>query len=181
MIVFQGHQVPVMERQQIISSLRERILGFAALRLGRDMAEDVAQEVLMVLHKKYSHLENLEDLVPLSFKIARFVIVALRRKHKRRGEYPQEPIGDGDIEFKDYGSNPDLLLERKDMAERLRKAFKSLGPRCKEIFRMKLEGMNFIEIQDSMKVTSVNTVYTWDSRCRKQLLKQMGGTWEMRQ
>jgi hypothetical protein len=37
-----------MDRQQIILSLRERILGLATLRLGRDMAEDLAQEVLMV-------------------------------------------------------------------------------------------------------------------------------------
>jgi RNA polymerase sigma-70 factor (ECF subfamily) len=168
-----------MERQQIISSLRERILRFATLRIGRDMAEDLAQEVSMVLHSKYSHLESVEDLVPISFKIARFKILALRRKYMRRGEYSQESIED--IEVADYESNPYLAFERKEMAERLRKAFKSLGPRCKEIFRMKLEGKTFIEIQDSMKVTSVNTVYTWDFRCRKQLLEQMGGTWEMRQ
>jgi RNA polymerase sigma-70 factor (ECF subfamily) len=168
-----------MEREQIISSLRERILGFATSRLGKDMAEDLAQEVLVVLHCKYSHLESVGELVPLSFKIARFKILSLRRKHMRQGRYSQEAIED--IEVADYESNPNLSFERKEMAERLRKAFKSLGPRCKEIFRMKLEGKTFIEIQDSMKVTSVNTIYTWDFRCRKQLLEQMGGTWEMRQ
>jgi RNA polymerase sigma-70 factor (ECF subfamily) len=25
---------------------------------------------------------------------------------------------------------------------------------------------------------SVNTIYTWDLRCRKQLLQLMGGSWE---
>lgn len=29
-----------------------------------------------------------------------------------------------------------------------------------------------------MNQTSINTIYTWDLRCRKQLLDLMGGSWE---
>jgi len=46
--------------------------------------------------------------------------------------------------------------------------------------RLKLQGRTFPEIQKIMGVKSVNTVYTWDSRCRKHLLELMGGDWEPR-
>jgi RNA polymerase sigma-70 factor (ECF subfamily) len=29
-------------------------------------------------------------------------------------------------------------------------------------------------------VSAINTVYTWDHRCRKNLLELMGGDWERR-
>ncbi|MEI4861520.1 hypothetical protein Q8G41_28435, partial [Klebsiella pneumoniae] len=65
-----------MDKNQILQLLRERIVRFAASRLqgesaGRDQAEDVAQEVMLVLHEKYSELDRPEDLVPVSLEIAR--------------------------------------------------------------------------------------------------------------
>ena len=53
-----------------------------------------------------------------------------------------------------------------------------LGERCRELFKWKLEGNSFPEIQKLMGQTSINTIYTWDLRCRKQLLDLMGGSWE---
>ena len=53
-----------------------------------------------------------------------------------------------------------------------------LGERCRELFRLKLEGYTFAEIQARLKVTTLNTLYTWDFRCRKQLLERLGGTWD---
>jgi ABC-type multidrug transport system ATPase subunit len=47
-----------------------------------------------------------------------------------------------------------------------------------ERMRLKLEGRSFAEIQAEMKAGSINTVYTWDFRCRKQLLELLGGKWE---
>ncbi len=66
------------------------------------------------------------------------------------------------------------------MLERMQQAISHLGARCREIFRLKLLGRTFAEIQAEMKADSINTVYTWDSRCRKQLLEEMGGSWETR-
>jgi len=57
-------------------------------------------------------------------------------------------------------------------------AIGTLGERCREIFRLKLQGFNFPEIQKQMRADSLNTIYTWDHRCRKQLLSAMGGRWE---
>jgi RNA polymerase sigma-70 factor (ECF subfamily) len=42
---------------------------------------------------------------------------------------------------------------------------------------LKLHGLSFIDIQKQLKVGSLNTLYTWDFRCRKQLLERLGPDW----
>ena len=170
-----SERVPV-ERDQVLAKLRERIVTFAASHISRDVAEDLAQEVLMLLHEKYPHLDRPEDLLPLSLQIVRFKIMSLRRKTARRGEYSQVSITD--IPLPDLDSNPADAYERKEMLERLSKAVGQLGERCREMIRLKLQGRTFPEIQKIMGAGAINTVYTWDHRCRKHLLELMGGDWE---
>ena len=165
-----------MEREQILLKLRERIVAFAASHLQGDIAEDLAQEVLILLHEKYHHVERLEELVPLALRIARFKIMSLRRKSQRHGEYTQVSVTD--IQLPDPEADPATLVERKLMLERLTQAVGQLGGRCRELLRLKLQGKNFGEIQKRMGAQSINTVYTWDYRCRQQLLDLMGGNWE---
>ena len=74
-------------RAEILARLRERIVAFAASRYAGSHAEDLAQEVLVLIHEKYGHLDRMEDLVPLAFQILRFKLAAHRRKAARRGEY----------------------------------------------------------------------------------------------
>ena len=130
----------------------------------------------MLLHEKYAHLERPEDLLPLSLQIVRFKIMSLRRKNLRHGEYTQVSVTD--IPLPDLESNPADLLERKEMTERLARAVGQLGERCRELIRLKLQGKTFPEIQEIMGAGAINTVYTWDHRCRKNLLELMGGDWE---
>ena len=165
-----------MEREQILLKLRERIVAFAASHWQGDTAEDVAQEVLILLHEKYHHVDRLEELVPLALQVARFKIMSLRRKAIRHGEYTQVSVTD--IQLPDLQADPAVLAERKLMLERLTQAVAQLGGRCRELLRLKLEGKNFGEIQKRMGAQSINTVYTWDYRCRRQLLDLMGGDWE---
>jgi RNA polymerase sigma-70 factor (ECF subfamily) len=132
--------------------------------------------VLILLHEKYSHVDRLEELVPLSLQIARFKIMSLRRKSQRRGEYTQVSVTD--IQLPDLEADPAALVERKQMLERLTRAVGELGERCRELLRLKLQGKSFGEIQQRMGAQSINTVYTWDHRCRKHLLELMGGDWE---
>ena len=130
----------------------------------------------MLLHEKYSHLERAEDLLPLSLQIVRFKIMSLRRKSVRRGEYTQVSITD--IPLPDLDANPADFVERKEMLERLNKAMWQLGERCRDLMRLKLQGKTFPEIQQILGASALNTVYTWDHRCRKHLLELMGGDWE---
>jgi RNA polymerase sigma-70 factor (ECF subfamily) len=165
-----------VERERILVKLRERIVAFAASYVQGDIAEDLAQEVLILLHEKYQQVDRLEELVPLALQIARFKIMGLRRKAQRHGEYTQVSVAD--IQLPDPESDPATLVERKLMLERLTEAVGQLGDRCRELMRLKLQGKNFGEIRKLMGAQSINTVYTWDYRCRQQLLELMGGGWE---
>lgn len=164
-----------MERDAILTKLRERILRFAASRIARDAAEDVAQEVLLVLYEKYSHLDRIDDLLPVSLEIARYKMMAAHRKVYRRGEHKQVPVEDLSLASGDIG--PFDQASRRESLDRLEKALTDLGDRCREIFRLKLQGLTFPEIQKRMNAASVNTIYTWDFRCRKKLLDRLGGAW----
>jgi RNA polymerase sigma-70 factor (ECF subfamily) len=165
-----------MDRDQILASLRERILAFATLRVSRAQAEDLTQEVLVVLHEKYPRVTELTELVPLAFQVLRFKMLDAHRKSFRRGEYNQESVDD--LPLADPGDDPAMQLDQKQRVDRLLAAIGQLGERCRELFKWKLEGKSFPDIQRLMNQTSINTVYTWDLRCRKQLLALMGGSWE---
>lgn len=165
-----------MTRDQITHHLRERIVAFATSRGSREVAEDLAQDVFMVLHEKYPQVTELTELVPLSFQILRFKMLDLHRKTLRRGEYDQESIDERPVA--DCEDDPSVQVEQKERVSQLIEALQQLGERCRELFRLKLQGHTFPEIQRIFGERSINTIYTWDSRCRKQLLALMGGRWE---
>jgi RNA polymerase sigma-70 factor (ECF subfamily) len=178
-----GHQKKArknnqVERELILERLRERIVRFAASRLSRDSAEDLAQEVLLVLHEKYPLLDRVEDLLPLSLEIARFKIMGARRKTHRRGEDTQISVDDLPLASQD--ADAFTQASHHENLQRLEEALVELGERCRELIRWKLEGHTFPEIQKRMGVNSLNTLYTWDFRCRKQLLERLGGEWDLR-
>jgi len=163
-------------REQLLAKLRERIVGFAASRMQKDAAEDLAQEVLLLLHEKYRHLDSLEDLLPLSLQIVRFKMMSARRRAQRRGDYSQVPVDE--LQLAHDGPDPLTAAERRQTRERLIQAISHLGERCRKLLALKLAGKGFAEIQSALGAASINTVYTWDFRCRKQLLELMGGSWE---
>ena len=165
-----------MERDEILARLRERILRFAASKLPGDAAEDVAQEVLLVLHEKYRELDQVEDLLPLSLEIARFKILGARRKALRRGEHTQVSVDDLPLPGRD--PDPFEAAARNQQLERLEAALAGLADRCRELILLKLEGHTFPEIQKRLGVKSLNTLYTWDFRCRERLIEKLGGDWE---
>lgn len=165
-----------MNRDHILACLRERILAFATSRVSRDHAEDLTQEVLALLHEKYARVTELTELVPLAFQVLRFKMLDAHRKAFRRGEYNQESIDT--LPLADPADDPPTQLDQKQRVDRLLAAIAQLGERCRELFKWKLEGKSFPQIQKIMGQPSVNTIYTWDLRCRKQLLSLMGGSWE---
>jgi len=169
-----------MDRSEILGRLRERIVRYAASHLqgsgGGDLAQDLAQEVLLVLHEKYADVERVEDLLPLSLEIARLKLWAARRKSSRRGE--DYPVSLEDAALTSREADPFEQTARREMLARLEAALAQLGERCRELYRLKLEGHTFAEIQARLKVAAINTLYTWDFRCRKQLLERLGGAWE---
>jgi RNA polymerase sigma-70 factor (ECF subfamily) len=165
-------------RTILLTQLRERIVSFAASRMmkgvgGAATAEDVAQDTLLVLEEKYSDVLALEEMVPLAMQIARYKIMALHTKSLRRGEGASVPVEEYPIA--DPAEDAEAMLERRERMERLETALAGLGERCRDLFRLKLQGLKFPEIQQRMGAESINTVYTWDLRCRKQLMERMKG------
>ncbi len=158
-------------REEVLRKLRERIVGFAASRMQRDAAEDLAQEVLILLHEKYRDLDRLEDLLPLSFQIVRFKMLAYRRKARRHGEFAQVPPEE--IQVPDGHADALAAMEQREARERLISAIAGLGERCRRLLALKLGGKSFAQIQSIFGAASVNTVYTWDFRCRQQLIDKM--------
>lgn len=140
--------------------------------MGRDAAEDLAQETMLLLEEKYAAVQSMEELVPLSFRIVRFKMMSLRRRAARRGEGSQVSVDD--LPLSDPAVNIAGDLERRELLERLERALAQVGDRCREMFRMKLDGKSFEEIRASMGVKSLNTIYTWDFRCRKRMQELMG-------
>jgi RNA polymerase sigma-70 factor, ECF subfamily len=169
---------PPIARDEILRKLRERIVGFAASRMQRDAAEDLAQEVLILLHEKYGHLDRLEDLLPLSLKIVRFKMLAYRRKARRHGEYTQLSVDE--VQTPDGHADALTAMEQRETRERLMAAIAALGERCRKLLALKLEGKSFAEIQIVLGVGSINTIYTWDFRCRQNLIERMNAAGEKR-
>src|SRR6186997_135326 len=100
-----------MDRDSILASLRERILAFATLRISKEQAEDVTQEVLFLLHEKYAHVTDLTDLVPLAFQVLRYKMLDAHRKALRRGEYNQESVEN--LGMAASGGTPETQLDQK--------------------------------------------------------------------
>jgi RNA polymerase sigma-70 factor (ECF subfamily) len=154
------------------------MVAFAASRISRDAAEDLAQEVLLLLHEKYRHIEQLQDLLPLCLRILRFKMMGLYRKARRHGEYTHAAVEEIPLAAPD--PTPEARLAHKEITDRLLAGIARMGERCKELFRLKLQGKSFPEIQALLGVSSINTIYTRDSRCRIQLMEWLGGGWEKR-
>lgn len=133
---------------------------------------------MLLLEEKYRQVDRMEELVPLSLRILRFKMAAVRRKSWRHGEY--DALDVDSVPLADPRPGPAAQAERREMVERIEGALAKLGDRCREMFRLKLEGRTFEEIRDLMNAGSLNTVYTWDHRCRKRLLELLGGSYESR-
>jgi RNA polymerase sigma-70 factor (ECF subfamily) len=161
--------------ETVLAKLRERIVAFAASRIGRPEAEDVAQETLMVLHEKYGGVDSIDELVPLSMRIVRFKMAALWRKSARHGESSSVQAEDANLRSDD---NPERDLIAGEQRRLLLEALDELGERCREILKMKMAGLGFEQIRVRLGAGSLNTVYVWDLRCRRQLIERLKPLWE---
>ena len=135
------------------------------------MAHRHCATLLILLHEKYGDLDRLEDLLPLSLKIVRFKMMAHRRKARRHGEFTQ--VSAEEIQMPDGRTDALTAMEQHEARERLMAAIAGMGERCRKLLALKLEGKSFAEIQAILGANSLNTIYTWDFRCRQQLIESM--------
>lgn len=127
----------------------------------------------MVLENRYRHVEAPDEALSLVFQILRFKMSGWRRRVTRRGEGQSVSLDDLPLAHPD--ADPEVRAERAELKERLKTALAELGERCRELMRLKLQGSSFDEIRRHFRVESINTIYTWDLRCREQLKAKLEG------
>ena len=121
-------------------------------------------------------LTDLTELVPLAFQVLRFKMLDAHRKSLRRGEYNQESVDD--LPLADPGDDPATQLDQKQRVDRLLAAMAQLGERCRELFKWKLEGNSFPEIQKIMGQTLDQHDLHLGPTMPKAAISLMGGSWE---
>src|SRR4030081_3219214 len=97
----------IAQREKLLATLRERIINYAASRVGRDAAEDLAQETLLLIEQKYPHLHAESDLLPVAITIMQYKMRAYHRKAWRKAEGQALPVDD--VPIRDGNLDPAAL------------------------------------------------------------------------
>lgn len=157
-----------------LAIVRERIVRYAASRIGSANAEDLAQEAVIVLMRKYSEVRRIEELLAIGMKTMKFMMLGHRRKMRSSGLDGAAQVEE--LQLPSLQPDASEILERREMADRFAAAVSKLGERCRDLIRHKLEGRTYDEIRTLMGAKTLAAVYTWDFRCREQIRGRMGGT-----
>jgi RNA polymerase sigma-70 factor (ECF subfamily) len=170
-----------LTREATLERLRARMVAVARRGPFPDEAEDLAQDTLLVLTRKYAHVEAPEELVALGITILKKMQSSRWRKAKRREALGHSPLPSRGADDRDPledaasgGPDPEEVVRRRQRVQILVEAVERLDGRCRELLRRKLEGESFVQIAASLG-RPVGTVYAWDNRCRKRLRKLLGG------
>jgi len=154
---------------RFLKQLSVRLAQIAAFKGVRDRADDVAQETMMVLLRKYAYLQDRAEV----WRVANGV---LRKKvHEARRGRPTEALSD---EFEVTDGRPGVeadLVERarvKEQQTRFRTALSQLGTKCQQLFKLKLLGRSRSEMAALLGITE-NALDVRHHRCRKQLLEAL--------
>ncbi len=163
-----------LAREGTLAGLRPRILAVARKRLSADDAEDLTQDVLLLLATKYTDVEDPGQLVALAIGILRRKRADFWRKRTRHGEGMVEdqavsPLPDG-------APGPETVAADRERLRLFTNAATRLGARCRDLLRRKLEGQSFVEMANELG-RPVNTVYSWDHRCHQNLRALLGDRW----
>ncbi len=161
-----------MDRNQVLERLRARIVAWATSHnraRGID-AEDLAQDVLVELERRYGDIDAYEDLVPLSFRILDFKVRNESRKRIRRKEDQQMPVEE--LFLANPGPDPEQHMMSHERRRQLARAAGRLSAKCKELLRLQLEHSSLKTVSQLLEVPE-GTIYSRWSRCRQALKKLM--------
>jgi DNA-directed RNA polymerase specialized sigma24 family protein len=155
-----------MTREECLSTIRVRLLRAWTYKVGHDLAEDIAQETLLLLETKYPEVTEPADLVRLSFTISTHVDQTMRRKMRVGRELPP-PEGWNP-------PDPAAGQEYEVLLKGIRSRIGELTGRCPELLLLHLEGHTPEEIRDKMGALRTGTVYVWMHRCVDSLRRKLG-------
>ena len=133
-------------------------------RLGTDRSEvdDLAQEVFMVLHRRWSDFDQSRPLRPYLFGVA--VRIALANQRKRARE-----VAFGNIELGDDGPGPEEVLSNKQTRALVQAALKRIPlPRRTVLVMHELDRVPVTEVATTLSIP-LFTVYSRLRKARKEL------------
>jgi RNA polymerase sigma factor (sigma-70 family) len=156
------------EYDRAIVLIRERVRAFVTGRIGREVAEDIAQGCVVVLMEENPHVRDRESMLKLAIGIARNKIYEhCRRQSRTQSLEGVEPV-----------TNPatPITIEQEQIVNLMLSAMLKLSERCQALLRMRLASKTTSEIQALLGAKSIFTVFGWQKQCFKKLLENMGGT-----
>lgn len=125
---------------------------------------------MLELTRKYSHLDDLDDLVPVAVQILKFKSWGDIRRRYRRKEDQNLQVEDVLLEYQ--GPSPEQWLLKRELRGLLPRAVRQLSQACQELIGLQLEDKSLKEIIDHFQVPS-GTIYARSSRCRDALRKEI--------
>jgi len=164
----------LLAREDDLRRISARIVEYATFKLqgDRSAAEDLAQETVVLLNTKYAHLGSLNEMVGCAINIVKNKLFGVWRERARQSQFV--PVGtheEGGVDIVDPLSEIRSVREHSELAElqgRIKKALESCKPRCRALLTLLLDGYSQVEIARLIN-RPVNTIYTWVSRCVRQL------------
>jgi RNA polymerase sigma-70 factor (ECF subfamily) len=133
-------------------------------RLGTDQSEvdDLAQEVFLVLHRRWAEFDQTRPLRPYLFGVA--VRLALANQRKRARE-----VAMGNIELGDDGPGPEEVLSNKQTRALVQAALKRIPlPRRTVLVMHELDRVPVTEVATTLSIP-LFTVYSRLRKARKEL------------
>jgi len=133
-------------------------------RLGTDRSEvdDLAQEVFLVLHRRWSEYDQSRPLRPYLFGIAVRIALASQRKRSRE-------VALGNVELGDDSPGPEEVLSNKETRALLQTALKRIPlPRRTVLVMHELEQVPVTEVAATLSIP-LFTVYSRLRRAREEL------------
>lgn len=161
-----------LSREEILVRVRVRIVAYAASRVRSERAEDIAQETLMLIETRYSHVHDEPDLTKVGLKIAYYKVLESRRGPRIEG-FADGPESEGAAPPVHPGLSPEELA----LVAQLKRQMANLSPECRDMWRYHLEGVDYDQIQ---RITGVNknALFQRWRRCRlalREMVNPKGG------
>jgi RNA polymerase sigma factor (sigma-70 family) len=153
------------KREAVLEKLRVRLLRLASsIGVRQELVEDLVQQVFVVLQQdRYRDLESEDDLVPLACKILYTLRKGVWRKDSRETQVDPEQ----------EHAAPEVDPIRKEIQRRMLETIKTLGPSCRELLLLQLDGYTYDEIGDALHIDK-NNAYVRVHRCIATLREKMG-------
>jgi len=133
-------------------------------------AEDITQDVFLLLHAELSRGRRVENLKPWCFKVAHNLAASIGRRQMTEERY-LAAAGE-DTPPIEAGAEENLLL--KEQAGRIALAMEKLSPMERQCLYLRTEGLLYREIAEVLGVR-VPSVQTFLARAMKKVVKELPG------